>query len=58
MTNKDERLRFTFRLPADLLMKLKNEADKQGVSLNALILQVIYNWLEKRNTKEDGVSND
>ncbi len=44
---KDTRERFTFRLPEKLLNSLKNEAFKKGVSLNALILQVLWEWAEK-----------
>lgn len=44
--------RFTFRLPDNLFENLKNEADEQGLSLNALILQILWSWVkEKRNGK-------
>ena len=41
MTNKSERIRFTFRIPDELLSLLKKEADKTGVSVNAQILHII-----------------
>lgn len=44
---KDVRKRFTFRLPDSLFDNLKKEADKQGLSLNALILQILWNWIKE-----------
>ena len=46
---KDERVRFTFRLPKELFDNLKNEAKKQGTSVNALILQILWDWDKNRN---------
>ena len=43
--------RFTFRIPTELLNTLKNEAEKKGVSNNAFILQILWNWV-KENRKE------
>lgn len=45
----DARKRFTFRLPDSLFEKLKNKADKQGLSLNAMILQILWDWMEDIN---------
>ncbi len=45
---KDARKRFTFRLPGSLFDNLKKEADKQGLSLNAMILQILWEWVKKR----------
>lgn len=45
----DARKRFTFRLPDSLFEKLKNKADKQGLSLNAMILQILWDWMEDSN---------
>lgn len=45
----DTRKRFTFRLPDGLFEKLKNKADKQGLSLNAMILQILWDWMEDSN---------
>ena len=48
MTNKkDERVRFTFRLPQELMEKIKQAANKQGISLNAQILQILWEWKKK-----------
>ena len=46
---KDERVRFTFRLPKELFDNLKNEAKKKGTSVNALILQILWDWDKNRN---------
>lgn len=46
MTN-DNRIRYTFRMPSDLFGKVKKEAYKEGVSMNALILQILWDWIEK-----------
>ena len=47
MTN-DNIKRFTFRIPQDLHIALKKEAERMNVSLNALILQILRDWLEKQ----------
>ena len=44
---KDDRERFTLRIPSELLLKLKNKADRQGVSVNSLILKILWDWAEK-----------
>lgn len=46
MTN-DKRVRFTLRLPNNLIEKLKNQANRQGISINALILNILWEWVEK-----------
>ena len=46
MTN-DNRIRFTFRLPKDLYNQLGVIAEKKGVSINALILQIIWDYFKK-----------
>ncbi len=51
---KDTRGRFTFRIPEQLLTHLKEEANKIGVSLNALILQILWEWYER----EEGRKNE
>ncbi len=45
---KDLRKRFTFRLPSDLFADLKSEAEKQGLSLNAVILKILWDWVEEK----------
>ena len=43
---QDTRKRFTFRLPENLYQKLKDKADEQGFSINALMLHVLQEWLK------------
>lgn len=50
---KDVRTRFTFRLPEELYETLKDKAAAKGVSVNAIILQILWKWLE-----HNAVSND
>lgn len=42
-------VRFTFRLPERLLKQLKQEANKIGVSTNALILQILWDYVKKND---------
>jgi len=44
---KDTRARYTFRLPNTLLEKIKHQAYITGVSSNALILQILWDWIEQ-----------
>ena len=44
---KDERVRFTLRLPKNLIEDLRKEASEQGSSINALILNILWEWAEK-----------
>lgn len=48
---KDTRKRFTFRLPDGLFEKLQNEAGMQGLSLNALILQILWEWIDGKKVR-------
>lgn len=48
----DTRERFTLRLPKTLFDQLKEEAYQQGHSVNALILQILWDWI-KREGKQD-----
>lgn len=49
----DKRERFTLRLPRGLFEQLKNEANKTGVSVNAFILKILWEWVEKKNDMEN-----
>ena len=40
----DNRERFTFRVPAKLMEKVREQSDELGVSVNAFILQVLWDW--------------
>lgn len=51
MTN-DVKTRFTFRMPKQLYSKLDERANELGVSKNALILQVLWSYLEEQNKNE------
>lgn len=44
----DNRARFTFRMPEELYRMLDVRADELGVSKNALILQILWDYVEKR----------
>lgn len=46
MMTKDARTRFTFRLPEELYQILKGKAAVKGVSVNAIILQILWEWLD------------
>lgn len=46
---KERRVRFTLRLPDNLIKNLKHEANKQGVSINSLILNILWCWSENTN---------
>ena len=45
----EERKRYTFRLPKGLYLKLEQEAKKQGISINALMLKILWDWSERKN---------
>ena len=49
----DNRERFTFRIPTELLHAIKKQAKQIGVSTNALILQILWEYVEDtKRTKE------
>lgn len=48
----DVRERFTFRIPKRLMQMLRNEAKEKGVSVNALILQILWQWIELDNQQK------
>ena len=48
MTN-DNRARFTFRMPEDLYRMLDARANELGVSKNALILQILWDYVERND---------
>lgn len=45
----EERKRYTFRLAKGLYLKLEQEAKKQGISINALMLKILWDWSERKN---------
>ena len=54
---KDARCRYTLRLPATLYEQLGSESSKQGISINALILQILWEWAEKNQITTGGTQN-
>lgn len=52
MTKSDRTSRFTFRLPTVLLNQLREEAEELGVSVNARILQILWEWADHKNMKK------
>lgn len=50
----DNKVRFTFRLPKHLLIRLKEISNEKGVSVNTLVLQSLWAWMEKNDNKEVG----
>lgn len=45
-------IRFTFRMPEELSKKVKNTAERNGVSVNAQILQILWEWANRKENKE------
>lgn len=52
----DNKVRFTFRLPKHLLIRLKEISNEKGVSVNTLVLQSLWAWMEKNDNKGGGES--
>lgn len=44
----DNRARFTFRMPESLYQVLDERADELGVSKNALILQILWDYVKQK----------
>ncbi len=44
----DKRERFTLRIPPELYKELSDKAKEYGVSLNALILEILREWKERQ----------
>ncbi|MCC0696241.1 Arc family DNA-binding protein [Clostridioides sp. ES-S-0048-02] len=47
MYDKDERVRFTFRLPTTLLEKIKDIASTEGSSMNSFILHILWDYIKE-----------
>lgn len=45
----DDRARFTLRLPTELFNLLQTEAAETGVAINALILQILWDYVESKS---------
>ncbi len=50
MKMQDNRERFTLRIPRRLYETLTEHAERIGVSLNALISQILWEWMKKNTT--------
>ena len=51
MTNS---IRFTFRMPKELSEKIKYVSSKNGVSVNAQILQILWEWVKRNESEKQG----
>ncbi len=51
MTNDVEK--FTLRIPKELKVKLENQKKQMGVSLNSLVLQILWDWKKKASQEDD-----
>lgn len=47
----------TVRAPDDLQIKLKQRANRHGMSRNSLILHILWEWIKKEE-KEEKSKND
>lgn len=54
MTNS---VRFTFRMPKELSEKIKEMSEKNGVSVNAQILQILWAWVNENEKGRNGVND-
>lgn len=45
---KDARERFTLRIPTNLFVQIQNSANDVGTSINALILQILWEWMKRQ----------
>ena len=52
MINIDKRMRVGLRIPYDLNTKLIDISRTQGISKNALILNILWGWLENEEGKK------
>jgi len=53
---KDKRVRFTLRIPEKKLKRLEEIAKEEGVSINALILEILRKWSELHEKQNKEVS--
>lgn len=43
---------FTFRLPEPLKVELKKTAEKQGVTMNAMLLNILWEWVARKRIED------
>lgn len=46
----------TLRIPISLLNNLKEIADKQGYTLNGLILNILWEWIKGKGTNNNSLA--
>ena len=51
MQMQDNRERFTLRMPTQLYEAIGKQATETGVSLNALILHILWDWVKQNENK-------
>ena len=49
----DARERYTLRMPSALFKTLGQESAALGVSLNAFILQILWDWVNQQNKQKN-----
>ena len=49
----DEKVRFTFRLPVPLFTKVKDVARHEGVSVNAVMLKILWQYFENKSEMQN-----
>ena len=54
MQMQDNRERFTLRMPTQLYEAIGKQATETGVSLNALILHILWDWVKQNENKSVG----
>jgi len=50
---KDDRARFTLRIPQNLFCELGKRATALGTPINALILHILWEWLKDSRAAKD-----
>lgn len=51
MMNIDTRARYTLRLPDKLMDMLHKTAKESGLSVNALIVEILQEWMDDHDTQ-------
>lgn len=46
------RKRYTFRMPEELYQIAKTKADRLGISMNALLLDILWEWKKNEHIKK------
>lgn len=51
---KSDRVRFSLRFPATLHEKLVGEAERREMSINALLVEIIWKYMHEKNRPSQG----